>query len=245
LSNEAEDQVVDLREFARRLSVVDRNVAGRISGLCDAHSAWVDLVHAQDILSSLQIISGFELGDRHAENSAMACLIAAVVLYARATASSSPDRHTFKIEPHLNEDEKATHRMIVELRNDALAHFGSGERQLGASIRDDGVFFALSGLNGAGQIMTLSRSSVAHRDLAETLVRQVNRAVILSHRNAQERNDDVSKLLDGYLDTDEKRAAWKASASKLSDFIPDKPSVSRILGGPRSGSERGSFGSAN
>ncbi len=50
----------------------------------------------------------------------------AIVLYARATHSESRSRRTESVLDALNEEQRASHKLLIDLRNGALAHFGPG-----------------------------------------------------------------------------------------------------------------------
>ncbi len=69
--------------------------------------------------------------DFHRAITESALLNNAVVLYARATKTTSEERAGYDLRHRFTEDEKIAHQELVDLRDSAIAHFGSGKSYAG------------------------------------------------------------------------------------------------------------------
>ncbi len=65
----------------------------------------------------------------------------AVVLYARATFTSSKQRQTLLGEDHLSPALRAAHQAVKKLRNAGVAHYGRGEHLVGGPLVREAVVF--------------------------------------------------------------------------------------------------------
>lgn len=139
-----QEHVFDLGKFAFELRRrgQHKNVVDAIFSALDAHSAQADLQSALDALAALK---GFaqrddETFDNHAI--ALALLSNAVILYARATHTQQKARKTFNIASRLTPGQKIVHRELYDLRNDAIAHFGTGKSYSGPNwVRETALFY--------------------------------------------------------------------------------------------------------
>src|SRR5689334_14863127 len=123
------DSTFNLTALSERLFAEGRlmPLAGKIKDALDMTSAHTDLVIALETLDALDALLAAPPTDdtpRAAAESAL--LSAAVVLYARATKTQSDARKTFDKSTNFTAEEKAVHQELVDLRDDAIAHFGPG-----------------------------------------------------------------------------------------------------------------------
>jgi hypothetical protein len=219
-------------------------LAKKIIGLRDSHSCRSDLVLAQDMIGSFidmgDALANADVGSI-AQNSGLALIYTAVVLYARATKSGSNTRNTAQLGPYFTDDEKRAHRLICDLRDDAIAHFGAGKNYNGPKLREDGVFI-LPNDAGAPKVASISRTLVGDRQLVVALQRQITAAVIHIDRVTQERNADVVGMLNKAVDEDpEFLAIVQSCEGSLAAFLKSEAAATDVLSGPRIGSRRGSY----
>lgn len=105
-----------------------RRFGGLIRRAISLHSLYVDLDTAADTLATL---ADEPRPTEHVDESRQAAreaamLHSAIVLYARATKSTSRERVGFDIRSRLSPEERTVHAEICDLRDHAVAHFGSG-----------------------------------------------------------------------------------------------------------------------
>lgn len=234
---------LDLVAFADAVAVTRKPLARQIIGLRDAHSAQTDLRLAHDFMRTL---IGLRAAAQHGqagsddENCAMALLYSAIVLYARATKSSSRHRNTFNIEQSLDYKELQSHDIINGLRDDAIAHFGPGKNYSGPVWQKDGVF-VVNDDQSDGKIVTLSRRLVVNPQLITLIDNQIHRALILSEKNTQKRNSSLTESINKLIQNDDTfLPEIQCFAADLADFVGTSEAAMHILEGPRTGHRRGS-----
>jgi hypothetical protein len=235
---------IDLVALASALPERHSILAKKIIGLRDSHSCRSDLVLAQDMIGSFidmgDALTNADAGSI-AQNSGLALIYTAVVLYARATKSGSNTRNTAQLGPYFTDDEKSVHSLICDLRDDAIAHFGAGKSYDGPKLREDGVFI-LPNEAGAPKVASISRTLVGDRQLVVALQKQITAAVIYIDCVTQERNTDVVGMLNKAVDGDpEFLAIVQSCEGSLGAFLNSEAAAADVLSGPRTGSRRGSY----
>jgi hypothetical protein len=124
------DPTFNLTALSERLFTEQRllPLAGCIRRARDLRSLTVDLEIARESLDALDVVWGTPTAnnDFTAGTIESALLNNALVLYVRATKTTSDERGTFDLRSRVSEDEKAVHEELVDLRDKAIAHFGSG-----------------------------------------------------------------------------------------------------------------------
>ena len=173
------------------------------------------------------------------ENCSLSLLYSSIILYARATKTSSNSRRTFDFISQLDGNEIVIHGEICKLRDDAVAHFGPGEIQQGLCWHKEGVFLAN---NGDGLVvMTASSRLVLSRQLLAKLKMQINRLLILSDRMAQSKNLALVNLINKMTEEDPEivNAMSKFWIDPV-DFFGTQNAVNVALSGHRVGARRGS-----
>lgn len=135
----------NLSAMADRLFAEQRllPLAGKIRRVHELHSLTADLKMALDSLSILvsEILNRSEADSRQKTLEA-SLLNNAIVMYARATKTSSDERKGFDIRSKFSEEQLVVHAEICDLRDKAVAHFGSGGSYSG-QWQDDVVVFHL------------------------------------------------------------------------------------------------------
>jgi hypothetical protein len=124
------DLTFNLTALADRLFEEKRllPLAGKIRRARDVCSLVVDLMMAAESLDALETLlaNPTEVYDFNALTAQSALLNYALVLYARATKTDSDERGGFDLRSRFNDQEKLTHQELSDLRDQAIAHFGSG-----------------------------------------------------------------------------------------------------------------------
>ncbi|QDM41448.1 hypothetical protein [Altererythrobacter sp. TH136] len=126
----AADPTYNLTALADRLGVEGRlpALAGKIRRARELHSLHTDLVMALESVAALDnlLLAPTDLSDHGKMITESALLNNAILLYARATKTASDERKGFDPRPRFDERQKAIHRELCDLRDAAIAHFGSG-----------------------------------------------------------------------------------------------------------------------
>lgn len=124
------DATFNLSALADRLSNEKRlpQLVGNIRRARDLHSLASDLDMALESLDALDHLMDAPPtgGKLSLEITQSALLNNAIVLYARATKTVSDERTGFDLRARFNDDQKLLHRELCEIRDKAIAHFGSG-----------------------------------------------------------------------------------------------------------------------
>ena len=131
----------DLQGFAKTLPVGGeyKKLRGAISRLATAGSAHADLaLAATHFAAGVALETARSQTDKHnaLTHSISANFNFALILYARATQTSSNHRAALNLHHRFDEDEKHDHRMLFALRNDAVAHFGPGPESVKGWSKD-------------------------------------------------------------------------------------------------------------
>ena len=120
----------DLLAFSEKLPKGGdfKKLKGTIKSLINVGSAYSDLE-----LSKMYSQIGNDLETdvtpprpRHASHAAAACYNWALILYCRATQTSSKFRGGTSVHDKYRDEDKTQHKVLMALRNDAVAHFGQG-----------------------------------------------------------------------------------------------------------------------
>ena len=128
------EEVFDLSALSDRL--FDENklkpLAGKIRRAQELGSMHADLKMAEESLSAVE---GLAPSSGAISVSSMivanALINNALILYARATKTHSDERKTFDLRSRFTAEEAASHQELVDLRDKAVAHFGSGGSYVG------------------------------------------------------------------------------------------------------------------
>ncbi|MES1156608.1 MAG: hypothetical protein ABUL73_02405 [Alphaproteobacteria bacterium] len=127
------DKTYNLSALADRLFFEKRllPLAHKIRRARDLHSLSADLAMAIESLDALEAVEVEMKNPKAPDDLAKiitqsALLNNAVVLYARATKTTSKKRGGYDLWSRFSEEEKVTHKELTDLRDEAIAHFGTG-----------------------------------------------------------------------------------------------------------------------
>jgi len=124
------DSYYDLTALSERLSAEERlpALAGKIQRAQDVSSLHADLVMATECLDALDaLLATPSQDDNLIKSITEASLLShAVVLYARATKTTSDERRGYDPRDKFSPVQKTVHQELCDLRDKAIAHFGSG-----------------------------------------------------------------------------------------------------------------------
>ncbi len=153
----------DIKMFGDNLPNNSRfkKIKGLIRQLASAGSALGDLSMAKDHMNIVQSISGpmpyGTLKGKYREtNEIIGGLVnTAIILYCRATHTTSKKRSTDPILDKLEGEDRRWHKIITELRDDGIAHFGYGPDTADPWSKDAVVLKAVSRSDMMGCELTM------------------------------------------------------------------------------------------
>ena len=157
----------------------------------DMHSLSTDLVMALESLDALEALLTIHTdpNDHSKLITESALLNNAVVLYVRATKTESQERGGFDLRSRFNEVEKLVHKELSDLRDAAIAHFGSGGSYKG-EWQAELVILQFSGEDAKPGVAT--RRQTVDRNLAHRARAQIERALCLMRQLYHERLAEVT-----------------------------------------------------
>lgn len=169
-------------------------LVGLIRKARDLQSAHTDLKIASDALAALtnDLLTSTGPNDHQRQIMQMSLLHLAIVQYARATKTTSNKRRTYDISSKLNAQEKTIHEEIVDLRDDAVAHYGTG-KNFGGEWQSELLILDVDDVGG--RVACLGRRLLADRLLAARMAGQVNRAKDILAERFSEVQGEVLKAL--------------------------------------------------
>jgi hypothetical protein len=178
----------------------------------DLRSLCVDLEMALESLDALDALwrastENIELIKSTTES---ALLCNALVLYVRATKTSSDERGGFDLRPRFSEVEKAVHQELSDYRDKAIAHFGSGGINR-VEWQAELVVLQYNGQESKPAVVT--RRKMVDRKLAQRARTQIDTALALLRVLTLERLDMVTEAID-------KARAVDPDFNKLLDQYP-------------------------
>ncbi len=190
----AGDPTFNLTALADRLFEEKRllPLANAIRRARDIHSLVTDLSHAVESLDALDRLGDVSTGDLLGVVTQAALMNNAVVLYARATKTTSLERRGFDLVSRFTTDERIVHSELCDLRDTAIAHFGSGGSYRG-EWQAELVVLQIKG--GDGKPGVISR----RKTLDEKLIKRARKQIESAHRRLKaisiEKLDDISREL--------------------------------------------------
>lgn len=236
------NRVLDLVSVANALPVSQFKLSKLILQLRDSHSIRTDLSLAYDFTGSLSVIREQAVvagAGSLAENSFYALFQSALLLYVRATKTDSKHRASFDFRKDYDTEEKRKHKMLCDLRDEAIAHYGPGGVSNGPALQDDGVFLVQTETLG-GQVFTASRRAVIAHSLIADLTQMAHRALMLSDKRTQLLNEKVVEKINAALMYDPSLGPiFGASAMDFADWVGGDQAAQDVLDGDRVGYRRG------
>lgn len=228
---------LDLISFATALKSRP-DIAGMIFDLRDVQSARTDLAIAFEmactLMSHLDQMIAAPSGSEP-DTIALALVQSAIILYSRATATKSDHRKTFDIRSKLTPDELRVHKMLIGLRNDAIAHFGPGDPYDGPQWQRDALFVMPTDDDGA-QLMSASHRLTVSKEICRQLHAQTHRALLLTERMHHERELGLLPTLIRAMGADPAiQTTLLEHKADLLKFFVTQAAVDEALAGVRSG----------
>lgn len=189
----APESTFNLTALADRL-VADkqrRPLAEKIRRARDLHSLSADLAMALESLDALDALlkTPTKTEDLQKIITESALLNNALVLYVRATKTTSQERGGFDLRSRLSEAEKATHKELSDLRDQAIAHFGSGGSYTG-EWQAELVILQFKGEDAKPGVVT--RRQTVDRKLAKRARKQIEVTHALLHDLSLEKLGEVT-----------------------------------------------------
>jgi len=187
----------DLTALSERLFEEGRlqPLAGKIQRAQDLASLHADLIMAGECLDALDaLIAQPTAEDDFAKNITEASLLSnAVVLYVRATKTESDERRGFDLRSRFSTEQKIVHQELCDLRDKAIAHFGSGGSYAG-EWKVERVVLDVTDAADA-RVAVATRRKTVDRKLAERARAQIEAARRFMRDLSGEQINDVTEEL--------------------------------------------------
>jgi len=238
------DLVFNLSALAERLQQEKRKpeFAGKIASTVAARSIQVDLTLALEACEALafSLDNPMNLPANFRETSEAALLAYVVLLYARATKSSSKVRSRYDPVPKFTDAEKKVHAELCDLRDHAIAHYGSGGSYNGNWAIEVAV---LDVTGNVGRPAVVVRRTVVDRHLLRRARAQIARALEIIEPVFKTRmNALTDALLAEQKDDPEFFEELRAHPLNVAIFLGGKDQAESMMAGRGAGHARGSFG---
>lgn len=234
---------LDLLSLKETLPKEQRKLKGLIERLSSANSIKTDLQIACEMMDSLEEAlkeaeTSSELGVRTWQgNAALALINSAIILYVRATKTSSKHRRTLGFVEHFSEEQKQAHAHLCSLRDDAIAHFGPGATLGGQTWHTEAIFVPLD-VRYDLRILTASRRLLKQRQLQELAKKQISAALEIAEKETMLRNSAVVAELNTLSSDSDFVASTVQHHIDLSTFFLSEEEADKVLSN-RSGKRSG------
>lgn len=229
---------IDLEAAATALKAEYGIVARLIQQTSDAHSIYTDLATAHDMVCTLpsiiQAAKREAASPNWASNCALALLNTAIMLYVRATKTSSRHRRSFDMRSKLDAEQKIVHDKLCALRDDAIAHFGPGHLRDNLTWQIEGIFIPLDRPDDL-KIMTGSRRIFQQQELQDEFKLQLERALDIAKAEVNRRNSRLVDSLNSHIGDKRLLAILHEHRVNLRDFFEGDTARDEALGGLRQG----------
>lgn len=199
------DPTYNLSAFADRL-FADRRMlplANQIRRARDLHSLSTDLVMALESMDALEaeLAVPADPDDHRKLITESALLNNALVLYVRATKTESRERGGFDLRTRFTSDEKTVHQELSDLRDHAIAHFGSAG-SYGGEWQAELVILQFSGPEAKVGVAT--RRQTVDRNLVQRARLQIESALRLMRTVYHEKLSEVTASIEAAAAADPK-----------------------------------------
>lgn len=238
-----EGQAIDLMAAATALPEKYKLVGHLIRQTCDANSICTDLSTALDMVETLIAMLPGAGNDpdgkpNRASNCALALINTAVILYARATKTSSDHRRSFDFRSQFTPEERQVHKRLCDLRDKAIAHFGPGDSYGGPPWQIEALYIPLDRPNDL-KIMMASRRLIKQREFQIVLREQIKCALALATAEAQKRNGLLVEELNKNVGDERLVELLHEHRVNLLQFFETQEVHSLAMDGDRSGRRSG------
>lgn len=199
------DSTINLTALSDRLFAERRllPLADKIRRARDLRSLSVDLEIALESLDALDALWETQMANDDFKKKTMesALLNNALVLYVRATKTTSKERGGFDLLSRFSEEEKASHKELADLRDHAIAHFGSGG-SYGREWQAELVVLQFKG--EAAKPAVITRRKMVDRKLAKRTRKQIEVALallrVLTLEKLEEVTNEINQAVAKYPD---------------------------------------------
>ncbi len=197
--------VTNLSTMAEELAATGRHsrLVGSIRNAVSVHSLITDLQIARDSCERLQRMVAEAAGGEAMPDPIIgtALLMQCVILYCRATKTTSRVRKTFQIQSALTPDQKIVHKELCDLRDDAFAHFGGGGSCKLLLYQESAV------MHENGNLGFIGRRLVADGGLVNRLALQLDVAAEILKKHEMESSQNLAVQLSEALSIPEVAAS--------------------------------------
>ena len=233
----------NLSAFADRLIAEKRklDLADKIKKAVGLQSISVDLRIALEACDALAFSLDTPMNQpaEFRETSEAALMNYIVLLYARAAKTSSQERKQFDPLPYFDDAEKKVHKELCDLRDGAVAHYGTGGSYVGNWVRE----FAVIEIGPTARVGVLSRRQIIDRSLLKRARAHIARTMEIIDPIAVKRIDAVTNALNAECSADpEFYKEVRAHPLNVELFLGNAEQVIEMQNTPSGGRSRGSFG---
>lgn len=199
------DSTFNLTALSERLFAEGRlkPLAGKIQRAQNLASLHADTVMARECLDALDALLAVTPADNDLSKSITeaSLLSNAVMLYARATKTKSDERKDFDLRDRFSPEQKIAHQELCDLRDKAIAHFGSGGSYAGEWQVE---LVVLDVTDGGARVGVATRRKTLDKGLMRRARAQIEVASALlrdlSREHIDEATDELNKLAEEDID---------------------------------------------
>lgn len=228
---------LDLLSLKDALPEKQRKLRGLIERLSSANSIRTDLQLAAEMMDALEEAlrdaerAGTE-GRSWLETAALASFNSAIILYVRATKTSSKHRRPLGFLERFSEEQLQVHAHLCSLRDDAIAHYEPGKTLEGQTWHSEAIFVPLDRREDL-RIMTASRRLVWQRQLQDLTKRQIRAALEIAEAETLKRNSAVVGELNTMIGDTEFMASTTRHHVDLATFFLSEEEADKVLSNRR------------
>jgi hypothetical protein len=233
----------NLSAFAERLFREGRklNVAHAIKKAVDLQSISVDLRIALEACDALvfSLDTPMNQPSEFRETSEAALMNYIVLLYARAAKTSSDERKQYDPRASFTPEELAVHTELCDLRDGAVAHYGTGGSYVGNWVRE----IAVLEVGPTARTGLVSRRQIIDRPLIKRAREQIARTMEIVDPIVAKRIDDITNALNAESTADpEFYKEVHSHPINMQIFLGNAEQVVEMQNTPGGGRNRGGFG---
>lgn len=217
------------------------DLAWKIKNAVGLQSISVDLRMALEACDALEFSLDTPMNQppEYRETSEAALMNYIVLLYARAAKTSSDERKQYDPRASLTPEELTVHNELCDLRDRAIAHFGTGGSYVGNWVREVAVL-------EVGQTVrtgVVSRRQTIDRSLIKRARAQIARVIEIVDPIVAARIDGITAALSAENNADPE--FWREVHSRpinMEVFLGSAGQVVKMQSAPNGGRARGSIG---
>lgn len=228
-------EVIDLTAAANELLDSHRSLAFKIRRFSDVHSAHTDLDNALDMVNSVaSAVTLADKGEEWAKCAIQALTYSAVILYVRATKSSSKHRGVLDLSKQFNPAEAEFHKHLCDLRDDAIAHFGPGAMPNGSAWHEERALWPLDRIEDARMIVVSKRIGY-DPNFVRDLSAHIRSSMLLAQRKLEDAELVLHEALDPAMEDPAVVSTLRHCKIQRGELFGSASIGRMILGGDRVG----------